>query len=622
MRRNLIGLAIGALAFGAVVATPAPAAAQGPSAPPASPDPDSPAALVALALDRFAHATPDSFDVVHPDADARQLVRYAVEASWPRRAEAGGVVSVNGDSAVVWLAGYAETGHSGYETSLGRMFTGLYAAVRQDDGWRLAQKLELDRGNRIRSQTISVQLRPGYGLRVRDTLDIETGHHGGFWASLNRVAALDSVIVDGMPAQHRFDAGLLWIDVPPERRLNLVLEYTLDIARDSAKNGYFARFERDFGHARNQHYWHPFFGFRNVRSAADFRLTVQAPAAVQVATDLPQTDTVVDGTRIVTARSSHPTGALTLMYDRRWDPAERTIGSMLVRLAVDDSVQPSRSAITEALERVHRVLSGRFGEPRSRYLAVVQGRGQQGHGWIFRSNDMLGGGPVGGELVRTGERPRALFGHEAAHGWTAPAGPGSNWLSEGWAMYAESLLLADEFGAETAARFWRAMETDYLGDGYEGKASLADDAVNGGVSYAKGAWVLRMLEDHVGAAAFEQAMRRWMSLPDGTPATTAAFVAAMSDAAGRDIRPFLQPWLEETVIPRIEAKVQGDELVITQPGPLFVLDVDLDLVTSNGTSRRRVHLTAARSVVPLEDGQAVTGVEVDPDHRLLIHRSE
>ena len=588
----------------------------------AAPTAPTPAALVELALHRFETASPDSFDAVHPDPDARQLVRYAVEASWPRRVAGGGVISADADSAVLWLAGYAETGHSGYETSLGRMFTGLYAAARDETGWRILRKLELDRGNRIHVQTLHVDLHPGAGLVVRDTLDVETGRHGGFWASLNRIAAIDSVIVDGVPARHRFDAGLLWVDVPPNRRLTLVLEYSLDIARDSDRNGYFARFEPDFGHARNQHYWHPFFGFRNAGSGADFHVTVRAPAAVQVATDLPQTEQVVGETRIVRARSAHPTGALTLMYDRRWSPVERTIGGLTVRLAVDDSVRPSRAAITHALERVHRVLSRRFGEPQSRYLAVVQGRGQQGHGWIFRSNDMLGGGPVGGELVRDGARPRALFGHEAAHGWTAPAGPGSNWLSEGWAMYAESLLLADELGPETAARFWETMEADYLRDGYEGKASLAGDAVNGGVSYAKGAWVLRMLEYYVGAAAFEEGMRAWMGLPDSIPATSDRFIEAMSAAAGRDVQPFLRPWLDETVIPRLQARLAGDRLVVTQLGPVFALDLDVDLHTAKGTVRRRIQVTGRQTVVPLADLPAVTGVEIDPAHRLLIHRTK
>jgi hypothetical protein len=428
--------------------------------------------------------------------------------------------------------------------------------------------------------------------------------------------------VNGAPALHQFDGGLLWVDIPAGRRGTLVLDYSLDVARDSARNGYFARFDPDFGHARNQHYWHPFFGFRSERGGAHFNLTVRAPSDVQVATDIPQTDTVVDGTRIVTARTPRPTAALTLMYDRRWEPVERSIGGMSVRLAVDDSVRPSRDAIESGLERVHRVLSRRFGEPRSRYLTVVQGRGQQGHGWIFRSNDMLAGGPVGGELLRTGERPRALFGHEAAHGWTAPTGPGSNWLSEGWAMYAESLLLADEVGADAAERFWTAMEADYHRDGYEGTASLAADAINSGVSYPKGAWVLRMLEDHVGADVFDRGMRAWMALPDATPATTDAFIGAMSTAAGRDVGAFLRPWLDETVIPRVAAVVEGETLIVSQEGPSFLLDVDVDLVTAEGTVRRRVSLTGPSATLSLGGLSGVTGVVIDPDRRLLIHRND
>lgn len=613
------------LALGLTLAVPPALSAQAPSTPPAA-EPAATAAapsldaLAALVLGRFASGDPAAFDSVHPDPDARQLVRWAAEAKWPLHEAGGGVVWSAGDSAVVWLAGYAESGHSGYETSLGRMFTGLWAAYRDSAGWRLGGKLELDQGGRIASHAIGADLRPGDGMALRDTLEVETGPRGGFWASLNRVARLDSVLVDGRPAEHRFAAGLLHVSAPASRQVQIVLAYDLDVARDSARNGYFARFDRDFGHVRNQHYWHPFFGFRNARGEASFRLTVRAPADVHVATDLPQRDTIIGGTRVVTAETGRPTEALTLMYDRGWKPSDFAVGSMRVRLAVDDSVQPSRAAIEAALARVHRVLSGRFGEPRSPYLLVAQGRGVRGYGWIFRSNDMLAGGPVGGDLMRPGARPRAFFGHEAAHGWTAPTGPGSIWLSEGWAMYAETLLLADELGAEAAANAWEAMRAEIHTGGYDGKESLAGDAFNSGVSYPKGAWVLRMLEDRIGSPAFERGMRSWMNLPESDPPTVDAFIREMSAAAGSDVRPFLRPWLEETVPADVTARVEGGRLIVSQSGPVFPLTVDVDLVTARDTVRRTIELAAAADTFDVGDVRDVADVLLDPDHRLLLRR--
>jgi hypothetical protein len=130
-----------------------------------------------------------------------------------------------------------------------------------------------------------------------------------------------------------------------------------------------------------------------------------------------------------------------------------------------------------------------------------------------------------------------------------------------------------------------------------------------------------MLEAHVGAEVFDRGMRAWMALPDATPATTDAFIAAMSAAAGRDVGAFLRPWLDETVIPRVAAVVDGEELIVSQDGPSFLLDVDVDLVTATGTVRRRVPLTGPSTTMSLGGLSGVTGVVIDPDRRLLIHRS-
>lgn len=47
----------------------------------------------------------------------------------------------------------------------------------------------------------------------------------------------------------------------------------------------------------------------------------------------------------------------------------------------------------------------------------------------------------------------ADMGHEIAHLWTDSAsGPVMSFLTEGWAVWAESLILESEFGPETAEK--------------------------------------------------------------------------------------------------------------------------------------------------------------------------
>ena len=142
------------------------------------------------------------------------------------------------------------------------------------------------------------------------------------------------------------------------------------------------------------------------------------------------------------------------MYDRAWSPTRRPLGGGTAELFLADSVEPSRQAIDSALSAVYAILARRFGDPRAGYVALVQGRALPGWGWLFRSNDMVVAGHRGGPLERTGAVPRALFGHEVAHGWTSASGPGRNLLSEGWAMFAEGVMIEASHGEDAARRFW------------------------------------------------------------------------------------------------------------------------------------------------------------------------
>jgi hypothetical protein len=86
------------------------------------------------------------------------------------------------------------------------------------------------------------------------------------------------------------------------------------------------------------------------------------------------------------------------------------------------------------------------------------------------------------------------------------------------------------------------------------------------------------------------------------------------------VRPFLRPWLEETVLPDVTARIEDGRLIVTQAGPVFPMTVDVDLVTARDTVRRSIELTAAADTFDVDDVGNVTDVLLDPDHRLLLRR--
>jgi hypothetical protein len=583
------------------------------------PRPASPEALAATVMELLVSGDPEAFDRIFPSEEGRSFVRSAREQDIPLVPGGSRVLRSSAGEATLLLAAHPALGNSGDETIYSRLFSGLYRAVLDDRGWRISHRVPMDGENRITRQMLHVELDPGHGLWIHDTLEVEVGSREGFWAHLNHRAQLESVSLEGSEVDHHFQSGLLWAAVPPGAGRRLELKYRLDVAADSAAGPNSGRFEVDFGHVRSQYFWHPFFDFHTAADRAYFRIRVEAPADVEVLTSLPQTDFVQSGRRIVEASSEHPVSALTLLYDREWERHVRQAEEMRIEVFTVPGFRPGAEEIASDAEEAYRILRAHFGEPGSRYLAIAQGRARPG-GWHFRSNDLVVGGGAGAAGSRGGALPRAWLGHEVAHGWTRPSGDGSNFLSEGWAMLAEALLIEARYGSELLEGYWEHHRNVYERRGWDGRASLLGDPNNAGIAYYKGSWVLRMLRDVMGEAAFDAGLGAYMALLPGSPAGVEEFVEAMSGAAGWDVWAFLRPWLEESRIPHLRVSIEADGVAIDQLGPSFAFPLELDLVTEHGTVRRTVQLGADRTLVPTRELGPISDVLVDPDRRMLMRR--
>jgi hypothetical protein len=579
-----------------------------------------PSALAELVLGRFASGPVEAFDSVYPYADARSLVVSARRQEIPLRAAAARVVRVDGDSATLLLAGYPEFDNSGDETIYARLFSGIYRAARDPRGWHLVQRIPPDRDNRIHHQTLDVTVTPGRGLLVRDTLAIAVAGDNGFWVYLNHGARLQELTLDGGPATHVLSGGLLWVEAPPSASATLVIAYDIDVARDSLASPNSGRFTDDYGHVRAQYFWHPFFDFHSAGDRSPLHLTVRIPDAYHLVTGLPQTDTVAEGVRVVAASSREEADALTLMYDRDWEPTRHRLGSGVLDLMLPQDFEPSPDSVAAAVQHAYRVLSGRFGEPHSPYLAVANGRARGSGGWEFRSNDLIAGSGSRARSSRAGSLPRTWLGHEVAHGWTHPTGPGANTLSEGWAVFAEWVILTEQYGSEAVEGYWEHYRNLYDAGDYEGRVSILEDPNNAGIAYRKGAWVFWMLHQLLGEDAFAAGLRRYMAIPRGEPAGMEEFTRALSDAAGWDLSGFLQPWLEEKHIPDLRWRLEEERLIVEQHGPLFTLPLEMQLATSSGPVRRTLHLAQRADTLDVRELGAVTDMRLDPERRFLLRR--
>jgi aminopeptidase N len=120
-----------------------------------------------------------------------------------------------------------------------------------------------------------------------------------------------------------------------------------------------------------------------------------------------------------------------------------------------------------------------------------------------------------------------------------------------------------------------------------------------GISYAKGASVLRQLVAFVGEETFFSGLRAYLAEHAFGNTDLADLLAAVETASGRDLRGWASSWLETTGPSTLRPAWEGGQLVVLQEGPLRGHVVRVGLYAADGTLReqREVEISGARTVV-------------------------
>ena len=604
-----------------------------------APTPDS---LARVVLSRFATGSPAAFDSSYGDPLGRRVMHAAVERSSRRDGGPARVAWSSRDRAVLLFTPTVRTGKAtglsagGDETNQVRRLAGYYEATRRDGTWYLGRQIPLDSANRIHAQAIHVALDPGRESLIVDTLDVTVGSAFGFAVRLNNQASMQSVRIDGRDAEYQLAGGVLWIATPPRAHSRLALRYVIADDKPAPTDTSVTTATATtpaFGALENTDAWLPFFGYDSGNDFAALTVTVTIPAAYELTTSVPQTERVANGIRTIRGESVHPQFILSLMYDKDWKRTTTRIGDFTFETFITPHFRFSHDTLATMVAREYRLLAPRFGEPQwpSRYLAIVENRVLHGSGFTVRMNNAV----VAGDNVRILDEPllgpSAAFAHELAHGWTMDAsGPAANFLQEGWATYCESLVLGDLYGAAAGRAVWDRLYVAYMGGqdragfqgGFEGRQSLLGDPDNGRVHYYKGSWIFHQLEYALGDSVFDRGMSDFVRHAGYGSNGYQELIADMNKASGRDVSSLVMPWLSEKYIPDVDARVDGERVIVTQsqPTPPFDLPLDVELTTSSGVVRRPVHLTSRADTIDVTSLGGVTEARVDPDHHFLIRR--
>lgn len=524
------------------------------------------------------------------------------------------IISIDKHRAYVLLSGLVIYGNSGDETNFSNNYTGIYKFEWLDGTWQLKDKMSIDRANQIKKQNLNVAVMPGKGVKIIDTLTIDVNDPIGFAVKLNHGAKLDTLLLNGVQADFIFSGGLLWLHAKVKKNQKLIIHYAIDVEQDenNKNSGYFAN---EYGHMRNQYFWHPFFSFSSPNDRSDFSLHCTIPKAYHMVTSLPQKDSIEGDFRIIEAKSEFPTFGLSIYYDHQWEVNTFKKDQIVMVTYTTKDFLPNSDALYTEFTKSYEILKAHFGKPISNYFGIVQDRSSTS-GWKNRSNSIVIAGEKGSRLMVDGTSPRATFGHEVAHGWTSPTGAATNFLMEGWATYAESVLLSSVYGDSIITKFFASQKQNYIDGKFDGNKSPWEDYSNGGVSYSKGAWLFYMLANQLGQDKLSMAMKNFIGSGDQS---IQSFIKQFSKVAGRNLEPFLLSWLKSKEIPTLKIQQSANTLKISQEAAVLLFPIEIEVKLKTGqTLNKTVQINSKEQTLNIPEGEIESYV-LDPKHKLLFY---
>ncbi len=298
-----------------------------------------------------------------------------------------------------------------------------------------------------------------------------------------------------------------------------------------------------------------------------------------------------------------------------------------------DFAEPSKKTMAYYTDLIGQYVNGR--------LANIVSNATPGGGMEAASTPAYSDQSVSGNRER---RWQHVIIHEIAHQWFGNAVTEYHWndvwLSEGFATYYTLLARRHLYGQDDfveGLKESRATVTDFYENDFDFqivRPYIEDlNNVSGSMMYHKGAWVLHMVRDRIGAEAYDEGIRSYYDHHLNGHANTADLRRHLEEASGQDLEAFFRQWLFQGGIPRLDVtwRENGGGVVVeadqVQDLYVFDLEVDVALLYGDGSVGGRLGETTtltlegggdrASAVLTVADGAEVAGLVVDPHTRLL-----
>lgn len=184
--------------------------------------------------------------------------------------------------------------------------------------------------------------------------------------------------------------------------------------------------------------------------------------------------------------------------------------------------------------------------------------------------------------------------HELAHHWfgnsiTAPGGR-DFWLHEGFATHFQ-WKSKRRFEGGWAEWLTRRKSRELLAAQHTKKPFSVQDEEAGSLAfYDRGAWVIGMLEMHLGEEVFRNVLGEWLDSNRFGVVDTEGFERFLSRRSGQDLRPFFEEWVRGRNLPEWVLQKEGNQWILERSSPGCAQWVEVLFWTEAGGWKRERRL--------------------------------
>ena len=231
-----------------------------------------------------------------------------------------------------------------------------------------------------------------------------------------------------------------------------------------------------------------------------------------------------------------------------------------------------------------------------------------------------------------------ILSNAIAHQWwgtmVSPANKNDWWMNDGAARFSEAMYVEHVAGQAGFQEVTKDMSVGALA--YQ-NVPLADigklDTFSPefqSLSADKGGMIFNMLRWVIGDAAFDKALRAFLSQYSGKSATLDDFRKIAEQSSGQQLNWFFTQWLNSTGAPEFKNKytvyrtAKGFRVVgeISQDMDLFRMPVELKIDTDGKTEIKKVEVEGTNSAYAVETFGKPRRISIDPDNNVLQNSQE